>query len=301
MELRHLRYFQAVAEELNFGRAAQKLRIAQPPLSQQIRSLEEHLGVELFRRNKHKVELTRAGQTLLREARQVMGRVRRMEQLARHLGQGQTGSLVISCGPTIMGAVLRPVLPVFTRQYPSVSLEFREQLTGPSLQGLREGTVDVAFLVPPFAGDDIIHEAVLRDRFVVAVPWNHRLAGKASIWLTELAEEHFVMLAGTVASGYQEQVMDLCRRAGFVPKFSHVTTSVTAKLLLVETGAGVTLVPGSLSQIYAHRVKYLNLRDSKAEVQFAAAWRHNDRSRVLHAFLEVMRRCLAETRTKKSS
>jgi DNA-binding transcriptional LysR family regulator len=299
MEFRHLRYFLAVAQELNFGRAAHKLHIAQPPLSQQIRHLEQHLGVQLFQRSRRKVELTRAGTELVREARQILNRVRRMERLALHLGEGKKGSLVISAGPTVMGTVLRRVLPSFTQALPDVSLEFRDHLTSRSLAGLREGTIDIAFAVPPFRREGLSVESVLCEPLMVALPHDHRFGRRKRISLSELSTEPFVALSSAVARGYHERIIGLCRYAGFAPKLFHETTSIAAMLLLVETGAGVALVPSSLREESANRIVYVSLSDSIAEIQFVAAWRTNDRSPLVLSFLEIMRRALREGRTKK--
>jgi DNA-binding transcriptional LysR family regulator len=289
MELRHLRYFLAVAQELNFGRAAQKLRIAQPPLSQQIRALEQELGVELFSRSKHKVELTRAGADLAKEAAHILSRVRRMEEQASLLSQGQTGTLVISSGPTIMATVLRRSLPAFTQRYPKVSMEFRDYLSARSLTALKEGTVDVGFVVPPSRTDGLSTEEVLTEPIVAALPTNHALANRKELALGELAEEPFITLSTRVAQGYRDQVIAYCREEGFEPKMLHETTSIWANLLLVETGVGVTLLPSSARTVFAHRIAYIPLSSPAASIKYVVAWRRDNRSPALHAFLDVVR------------
>lgn len=289
MELRHLRYFLAVADELNFGRAAQKLRIAQPPLSQQIRGLEEELGVELFTRSKHKVELTRAGADLAKEAAHILSRVRRMEEQASLLSQGQTGTLVISSGPTIMATVLRRALPIFAQQYPKVSLEFRDYLSARSLTALKEGTVDLGFLVPPNRTDGLSTEEVLTEPIVAALPANHALANRKELALAELAAEQFITLSTRVAQSYREQVIAYCQQEGFEPKMLHETTSIWANLLLVETGVGVTLLPSSARKVFAHRIAYVPLSSPATSIKYVVAWRKDNRSPALQAFLDVVR------------
>ena len=187
MELRHLRYFVAVAEELHFGRAAVRLHMAQPPLSQQIRKLEEELEVKLFLRARRRVELTHAGRVFLVEARQVLSLAERAADAAKRADRGQIGPLVVACGPIAVHTVLPTILRAFRARFPEVGITLRELTMLEVPEALQQRTADVGLLMPYFQSETLQREIVLTVPMVAALPKSHPLAGRRRIRLNQLA------------------------------------------------------------------------------------------------------------------
>src|SRR3954471_6890497 len=194
MELRHLRYLMAVAEELNFGRAAIRLRISQPPLSQQIRQLEEELGVRLFDRTKRQVKLTEAGKRIVVEAQQILSQVDHFVSLASRVSEGTIGRLTIA-GQAGLNDSLVQTLRVFAHQYPGVHIELQFMNTAHQIEALREGHVHVGFLHLPVDDSQLTLEPIKREPLWLALPKGHPLAKQKTVALTSLARQQFIMFA----------------------------------------------------------------------------------------------------------
>src|SRR5689334_21197125 len=186
MEFRHLRYFIAVAEELHFGRAAARLHLSQPPLSQQIRTLEEELGLKLFSRNRRRVELTHAGTVFLKEAKQILSQMEHAAEAARRAERGQIGPLVVACGPLAVQTVLPQILKRFRTEHPEVDLTVKEANAGDLLDVLQEKKADVGLLIPNFTSERLQRQSCLTLPLVAAVPKNHPLAKRRRIHMKQL-------------------------------------------------------------------------------------------------------------------
>ncbi|MEW6635698.1 MAG: LysR substrate-binding domain-containing protein [Actinomycetota bacterium] len=288
MNLQRLRYFVAVAEELSFTRAAERLHMAQPPLSYQIRQLEEELGVQLFYRDKRNVRLTEAGRLLLEEARGLLVHAEQTASVVRRVGHGEVGRLSVGFVPSAANRLLPPLLRAFGERFPSVELLLREVDPDRLLSSLGDGRVDVGFLyLPLFEEAALEARAVSREPFVAALPDTHPLAEKARVTLGDLAEEPFVLTPKYRGAGLRDKIVAHCRRAGFEPRVVQEAWLMQTTVSLVAGGIGVTLVPASLRNLQRTGVVYKSVEGLLPEIELGAVWRRGDPSPVLRAFLGV--------------
>jgi DNA-binding transcriptional LysR family regulator len=273
VELRHLRYFVAVAEELHFGRAAHRVGIAQPPLSQQVQQLERHLGTRLLERTRRRVALTDAGRALLDDARRILLEVDRAVHAAQRAGRGEAGALRVAFAASVMFLALPRMIGLFRSRYPGVALELRELPTAWQLDALAAGDVDIGFLREPKPDPTLHLETVMREPLRVAVNRHHRLATRARIPLRMLADEDFVLFPQDLAPGLHAQVLALCHAAGFTPRVAQESRELYTAVSLVEAGVGVTIVPASLEKIAWSGVFYKAISGPRIETRIAMAWR----------------------------
>lgn len=298
MELRQLRYFVAVAEELNFGRAAGRMYLSQPALSQQIRKLEHELGVMLFERTKHRVELTEAGRTLLEGARQALVLVEQTARATREAGGAEGRHLKVGFPEYANHTLVADILQTFQRRYPYVELEEHEtftlQQTLQQVRAVRDGTLDIGFMLAPVEDDALASERVLRIELVAAVPADHPLAARTGVSMRELTGERILLFPRRFHPGCYDYVVDCCKRAGFSPNvvqrnepqlYSGATT-----YRMVASGAGIGIVARPLvSMSRPVGVVFKPIRDPSPVLDLVAAWRREDPSSNLQAFLEVVR------------
>lgn len=289
VDLKHLRYFVAVAEELHFGRAAARLGIAQPPLSQQIQRLEAELGVLLFQRTNRSVALTDAGRVLLEESRRLLGDVNGAVEATRRAGRGESGSLTVAFAASVMFLTLPAIIHRFRARYPDVRLDLREMPTAPQLLGLKNGDLDIGFVREPAPDDALRSETVLREPLLLAVAKGHPLGGRARVALADFARDDFVLFPRDVAPGLHAQVFALCREAGFTPRVVQVSRELYTTVSLVEAGVGVTIIPASIRKLGWKGVRYLPIRSDMAETRIDMAWHVGNTRPVLRAFLDLVR------------
>jgi DNA-binding transcriptional LysR family regulator len=291
VELRHLRYFVAVAEELHFRRAAERLHVSQPPLSQQIRQLEAELGVTLFERNRRRVELTAAGAVLLGEARQVLAAVEHAVDLTRRAARGEAGALAVGFVGSAMYGRLPDVVREFHAARPAVELRLREFSTGDALDALVEGRIDVGVVRPGHAQVDgaLDVTVVAREPVVAALPAGHALAGASRVDLADLAGEAFVLLSRREAPGLHGALTDAMAASHVAPAEVQEVSELRTVLGLVSAGVGVSLVPASVAGGERSGVVFRPLRGRAPGVELALAWRRGDGSPALAAFLELAR------------
>ncbi len=289
IELRHLRSFVAVAEELHFGRAAARLGIAQPPLSQQIQRLEAGLGTRLFDRTNRRVALTDAGRALLEHAGRVLQGSAAAVEAVRRAARGESGPLRVAFAASVMFLSLPRIIRAFRQRYPEVRLDLREMPTGLQLEALRAEELDIGFLRQPDPDPELQLETVMSEPLRAAVPVGHPLATRSRIRLESLAAEPFVLFPREIAPGLHAQVLALCRSAGFAPRVVQESRELYTTVSLVEAGMGVTIIPASVAKMGWTSVRYLPIASLLARTRIAAAWR-TDRDRpVIHSFLEVAR------------
>ncbi|MEP6487683.1 LysR family transcriptional regulator [Microcoleus vaginatus GB2-A3] len=288
MELRHLRYFIAVAEELNFTRAAEKLHIAQPPLSQQIQHLEAELGFQLFRRTKRTVHLTAAGQVFFEEAGKILQQVDRAIQLGRQTSRGELGQLTIGFVSSAAHNVVPAILQAFRTRCPAVKLELHELTTNEQLQRLRFGQIDIGFVRPPVEEDGINSEIVFREPLIVALPETHPAADRAKVELRELSTEPFILFPRSLAPGLYDAIVSLCQQAGFSPIAAQEAIQMQTIVSLVAAEMGVAIVPASMQNFQRSGVVYKSLPESTCIVAIALIWR-SDPTAAVQRFLEVAR------------
>jgi len=288
MELRHLRYVIAVAEELHFGRAAQRLNMSQPPLSQQIRYLEDELGVKLFHRTKRQVKLTEAGTRFVDEARQVLAQVEHAARVASRANNGEIGYLTVGT-VTAEKTVLVDTLRMFAKRYPDVHVELRSLGTDAQLHAIREGRIQVGFVILPVEVSDLEIEKVLSEPLVLAVPNKHRLASHKRVPLKALVGEPSILFPRALSPGYYDKIISVCRNAGFSLKVIHEMDNIYTALALVEAGLGISIFPASIQGLNRKGVVFRELQAPFPEMECAVAYRKGVQSAVLRSFLDVVR------------
>lgn len=286
MELRHLRYFVAVAEELHFGRAAQRLNLSQPPLSRQIQRLEAELGVPLFDRGRHRVALTRAGVALLPEARRTLERADGVVRVAGRLRSGDAGHLRIGFVHSALYGAVPPLLRRFRERAPGVRLSIRELVTSELVDAVGEDRLDVAFVRPPV--DEGLAESTVEEEPLVAVlPDDHALAALPEIGLPALAAEPFVLFPRPLGEGLWDVIVQACLAAGFTPVIAQESPQIHTIVGLVAAGVGVTLVPASVRRLALPGVRYVALSHPPPTVRLAVIWEPNRAFPALERFLAV--------------
>ena len=296
MELRHLRYFIAVAEEGHVTRAAARLGIQQPPLSQQIRALETELEVQLFRRKPRGVELTQAGEALLTEARTVLDRVEHAVAAARRTGRGDAGRIGVGFTSS---ASFHPFVPRIIREFreasPLVALSLEEAGTGELVDGLLAERIDAAFIRSPIgAAAEIAVHSVLKEEMVVALPAGHRLAAGASparLPLAALEPEIFILYRRPLGPGLYDAIIAACQRAGYSPRIGQEAPRMLATLSLVAAGLGVTLIPASMQRMGMEGVVYRPLaRNAGLIAPLNLACRRGESAPAVRRLIALVRR-----------
>jgi DNA-binding transcriptional LysR family regulator len=291
MELRRLRYFVAVAEEGNVTRAAERLGIGQPPLSQQILTLERELDVQLFNRTGHGVSLTEAGKALMADARRLLHDAQQAVSNAQRAGRGESGQLHL--GLTASAAfhpIVRALIRVYRGTYPGVALTLTEGTTTQLLGLLEEGRLDLALLRPgthSFAGMALYQ--IASERMKVVLPAGHPLARSRRIPLTALAGESFVLIPREESPMLHDEIMNACRHAGFEPVPGQQAPQLSSVVNLVSAEFGVSIVPASVSQIRAEGVVYVDIAEAEVVTNLALASRDAGRSAKVDNFLAVAR------------
>ncbi len=289
MELRHLRYFVAVAEELHFGRAAQRLHIVQPALSKQIASLEAELGIQLFNRTKRRVTITDAGRALYEEVRVILQRIDRAVETAQMTASGQVGSLDIGFIGPAMWSVLPKLLAGHHKRVPDVRFRLAELSSAAQLASLRDGALDAGFVRLPLRDDDQIELTVIhREPFVVTLPERHRAARADAVDLSELAAEPFIFVPRRVEPGFYDRCIALCQSYGFSPNIVEEGTGPTAICGMVATGLGITLSPASILNAPWPGVVFRELDRPGLELELALATRRDEPSAALRGFVQTV-------------
>jgi DNA-binding transcriptional LysR family regulator len=289
MELRYFEYFIAVADELSFSRAAERLSISQPPLSQQIQRLEKELGVQLFIRTKRKVELTEAGKIFLEEARRTLAQADAAIKTAQRAGRGEVGRLVIGFVGSSAYGFLPTAIRTFRERFPDVELILKELTTMEQVEALSAGQIDLGFLRPPIFEDELEQESVQKEPFLIAVSEKHPLAHLPTAPLKALMHEPFILVPRTLAPGFYDQMIAICAKAGFHPKMVQEAIQFHVIVSLVAAGLGIAFVPSSIQTFQRADVVYLPLEQVTTQAEIVAVWRKNSSSLVLRSFLQVVR------------
>ena len=280
MELRHLRYFVAVAEELHFTRAALRLNIAQPPLSQQIRALEGELGVQLFLRTRRSVALTDAGHALLVRAREMLAATRSLPGELQRVARGEVGLLRIGFSSTLpLTKLLRDVVADHRRTHPDVALNLREMHSQQQFDGLLRGELDVGLVRYNESAPEGIRLVVLRrDPLRLVVPARHRFARRKSVAIAECRDEPFIGFPGDAGTGTGPLLKRLCAQAGFEPRIAQEAREATTQIGLVAAGLGIAVLPAPLEAVRIEGVHYVSLEDAGALLVMSVATRADEAS-----------------------
>ena len=287
MELRHLRYFVAVAEELHFTRAALRLNIAQPPLSQQIQALEAELGVQLFVRTRRSVALTDAGQALLARSRELLAMTQSLPQELQRVARGEVGLLRIGFSSTLpLTKLLRDVVADHRRTHPDVALNLREMHSQQQFDGLLRGELDVGLVRYNESAPEGIRLVVLRrDPLRLVVPASHRFARRKSVAIAECRDEPFIGFPGDAGTGTGPLLKRLCAQAGFEPRIAQEAREATTQIGLVAAGLGIAVLPAPLEAVRIEGVHYVSLEDAGALLVMSVATRADEASERVSQFV----------------
>ncbi|WP_312626359.1 LysR family transcriptional regulator [Scandinavium sp.] len=289
IELRHLRYFVAVAEELHFGRAAARLNISQPPLSQQIQILEQQIGARLFARTNRSVSMTAAGKQFLNDARQILMQVEEAAARAARLHHGETGELRIgftSSAPFIQA--VSDTLSRFRRQYPDVHLQTRESNTREQIAPLNEGALDLGLMRKTQLPDTLDWQVILREPLLAMVPRDHRLAQCDAVTLAELVQEPLVFFDPRVGTGLYDDILGLLRPYG-APIITQEVGEAMTIIGLVSAGLGVSILPASFKKVQLNEMRWLPIADEEAVSEMWLVWsRHHEQTQAAQRFREQL-------------
>ncbi len=291
IELRHLRYFLATAEELNYGRAAERLKIAQPGLSQQIKSLEAIIGTPLFDRTRRTVQLTLAGERFEQEARKTLAQAETAVLAARRAGRGEVGSIAIGyVGSAAYTGVLTTMVGTFRASHPEVELQISEMEMQQQLDQLSEGKLDIGFIRPPIPYPvGISSIRVLQEEIVLAMPASHALAGDEMVPLASLSGDTFITPRHPSNVSFHEHTVQACQGAGFFPKLGPQGRDFVTIASMVAVGIGVALVPQSLRCIQVPGIVYKPVKGAPILAELAVAFRRTEPSPVARAFAKHAR------------
>jgi DNA-binding transcriptional LysR family regulator len=287
MELRHLRYFVAVAEELHFGRAAERLYIAQSALSQQILSLETEIGIQLLERTKRRVQLTAAGQVLLEDTRNIIHQVEQAIERSQRVARGEIGQLRIGFTILALHGVLPPMLTAFRNRYPNVKLMLSEMSTQAQLEALRHQQIDVGFLHPPIDGRDLELLEIKSEAMVVVLPSQHPLARRKRITVRSLSPYPLIIHPRHEGPVLYDRILQLYSNADCQPTIAQEATTSPTRIGLVATGIGVTFVPEGLCALTYPGIVYKKLSGTTPRLSYAMAWQRENSLPLVRSFLKV--------------
>ena len=290
MELRHLRYFVAVAEELHFGRAAKRLGMSQPPLSQQIRNLENDLGVELFRRTKRRVQLRPAGQAFLERAHHLLKGVAQSTEEARRAARGEFGKLEIGYAPMAGLEILPRLVRRFSKRHPRVDIRLQSLRSSQQIDALRSGSIDVGILQLPVKAKPIIIETILREPLLLAMPDGHPLSRRTTVRIRDLAGVPYVHLSRQYAPSYTDLLLGFVAEEGVVLNVVAEAADLYDNLALIASGLGASLLPQTIRRFERAGVVYRPVVQPGPLLETGIARGPEKPSSILKSFLDVARR-----------
>jgi DNA-binding transcriptional LysR family regulator len=291
LELRQLRFFVAVAEELHFGKAAARLHMTQPPLSQAIQGLEELLGAALFQRSRRAVALTPAGAALLPEARRMLAQGEALPELVRRAAAGEAGRLALAFVSSADYSVLPPFLRRYRAAYPLVQISLQEATSDLQWEELLHERIDAGLVIPPLpdkAAAQLGYTKVLEEPLIVAAPAG-TLPGEGPVWLKDLPPLPLIVFPRPIAPALHDAILACFRAAGVTPEIGQEAIQMQTIVGLVSAGMGLALVPQSVSNLMRPGVEYRAVRDRTPLVETGLAWRRDNASPVLQGFLDLLR------------
>ncbi|MEC4803218.1 MAG: LysR substrate-binding domain-containing protein [Jaaginema sp. PMC 1079.18] len=289
IELRQLRYFAVVAEELNFTKAAERLKIAQPPLSRQIQSLEKALQVQLLERTNRRVNLTPAGAIFLEECHQILNQVNRSIHRVQRASRGEIGQLTIGFEGAFHNETILRIIRQFRSQFPDVDLILQEMPSGQQMEALSQQEIDVGFIDPILSCEDITSTQLVSEPLVVVLATSHPLAAQDTLDLRQLESEYWITGQSDKGCGLLIRLLEACRQAGFTPNIQQETNDIKMTLGFVASGLGVTLLPLSAVTSGYNGITYRKTPSPLPQVELAVAWESHNSSSVLNSFLNVVR------------
>lgn len=292
MELRHLRYFSVLADELHFGRAAQRLAISQPPLSVAIRQLEESIGARLFERNSKEVRLTAAGAALRESARQLLRRSEEIVREARDVASGSAGHLRIGFVGAMLYRGLPQALRAFRRRHAGVRISLTEMNSAEQMAELLHDRLDLGFVHTHRMPQGLQQRLLLTEPFVCCLPARHALARRRVVALADLQGQPFILFARSASPDYHERILSICGGAGYQPEVRHEVRHWLAVVSLVAQDMGVALVPEALRRSALKGAVFRPLQEAVAQSEAYGVWRSAPRNLLVERLLEEMPRAL---------
>jgi DNA-binding transcriptional LysR family regulator len=289
MELRQLQYFVAVAEERHFGRAAQRLRMSQPPLSIQIKGLEAELGVRLLNRSTRRVTLTDAGSMFLERARRILGAVEEARDAARGAEQGIRGRLDVGFISSAALSLLPPSIRLFRERFGGVELELKELTSAQQVDALYNDEIKVGLVRLPMRAPGIRFEPVLEERLVVALPTGHALERLDRVSLEAIADLPLIFFTRQLIPGFHAQIVELFQRVGAFPKVAQHAVHLQTIVGLVASGVGIAILPSSAERVSREGVVYRDLDVPDATTWMGLAWVEGDESKLVKNFVRAVR------------
>jgi DNA-binding transcriptional LysR family regulator len=289
IELRHLRAFVAVAEEQHFGRAARRLYVSQPPLSQQIQRLERALGAQLFDRGSRPIRLTDAGAVLLEEARRTLAQAERAITHTRRTGRGELGRLVVGALPSSFNSLLPLIVRSFRSTSPEVTLELHTMPAAAQAAALREGAIDVGFARQPVELQGLTAEALIDESLIAVVPREHRLARRSVVAPRELAGEPVILFPRPEAPEFYDRIVAFMERHSLEPAEGLTAPDLHGQLGLVAAGLGITLHMASVSTLARRELAFVPMKGKVPTARLLVISRRDDRRPLLSSFLDTTR------------
>ncbi|WP_316814690.1 LysR family transcriptional regulator [Pedobacter nyackensis] len=287
MEIRHLLYFKTVAEELHFTKAAAKLFISQPPLSRQIRELEEELGVLLFKRNNKRITLTDAGKYFKNEVDGIFQRLEESKSIVRQIHLSVSGELKIGYISSVYQSDLAEILKDMRKEFPFIKIGLFEMPTIAQVKALEQGKLDIGILRAPVLSEKLVIKTLFFDPFVVVTPLNNQEFNSDVTLATYLKTTPFIFFNKEFAPHYNEKLIEICKRMQFTPDITHEANNIHSILQLVEAGLGVSILPLSLKKQYAHlNVRFIDLKDILINTEVVVAYEQTNRNSALTWFID---------------
>ncbi|WNC94434.1 LysR family transcriptional regulator [Paraburkholderia sp. FT54] len=296
MDLRRLRYFTAVAEELHFGRAAQRMHVVQSAVSHQLKLLEEELGFSLLERSRHNVRLTVSGEIFLPEARDLLRRADEAMRRARASADGTVGRLAVGFVDNVLWSMLPPILRDFRQRWPQVELTLHPLDRSAQIEALRTSVIDIGIMPSPSPGHALKSVALAEAPLVAAIPEGHPLAVRPTLSIVELADESFVLFPRRMNSRLLEIIVTCCASAGFAPRIVQEAEQLHTLLALVSAGLGVTLVPQWVARVHQLGVVYIPIDDLLTPYELIAAWNSSSDNPAVANFRETAARIAGQMR-----
>lgn len=288
MDLRQLRYFLTLADELHFGRAAKKLSMAQPPLSRQIKNLEEELDVELFKRTKRFVQLTGYGKYLKDEAVKLLQHVELIKNHIRLLDEGHAGQIRIGYVGSAMHSLLPEVLTAVQQKLPDIHTSMMELTNLDQIIALKTGDLDIGFIRTPITIDGLCIQPVFSETLSVILPMSHPLAGAEEVRPAHLAKEPFIGFCRACAPGLFDCIIGLCNKEGFSPRIVHESSQINSVVRLVESGLGYSIVPTSVKRAYNIRIRFYELAGYPERAELALAYDQDHQTPTSKRVIEIV-------------
>jgi DNA-binding transcriptional LysR family regulator len=287
MDIRALSCFVAVAEHLNFARAAERMNTVQSAISQRIKALEQEIGVRLLDRSRHRVELTEAGRLFLVEVRRTLSQANEAVRVAREASSGRLGRLNLGFIDNVLWTVLPAILRTFRDRFPDVELGLQQLDRIPQIRALEDSVIDIGIMPAPSPGRGFASQLLLQAPFVAALPKSHRLATRKRLTLDELADEPFVLFPPTMQTRVLEIMLSACSKAGFIPKVSQEARQIHTLVALVSANLGITMVPKWVASSYPAEVVYRKISTPMETYGLVLTWRQESSNNAIQSFSSV--------------